>query len=64
MTNNITTIGEPVKPIITCLYCNIDTGGNHAWNCPVNTSYIQQMESKIIPDIRIKLTQTNHETEI
>ena len=34
MTNNITTIGEPIKPIITCTYCIVDTVGNHANNCP------------------------------
>ena len=32
---------KPIKPIITCIYCEIDTVGNHAGNCPakdVNTT--------------------------
>lgn len=34
MTNNITTDGKPIKPILTCSFCSLDTGGNHADNCP------------------------------
>ena len=27
-----------------CPYCNLDTAGNHEWNCPLNSNYNKQNE--------------------
>jgi len=59
MTNNITTIGEPKKPILTCTYCTLDTAGNHSCDCPmINLPMVSPVMDLNI-NIKVKLTQTN-----
>jgi hypothetical protein len=46
------TAGNPMISYDQCAYCNLDTGGNHAINCPCNpnfniTNEITQIEKEI-----------------
>lgn len=39
-----TTDGENVFIETGCLYCNVDTGGNHKWNCPITQREAEKRE--------------------
>lgn len=47
--------------IITCLYCNVDTGGNHEINCPHNPI---NYESPFYPSTRPKVQPDARELEL
>ena len=35
--------------ITMCPYCNLDTAGNHEWNCPNNLKFKKEFQSSEIP---------------
>ncbi len=49
-----TTDGQEIFYPHSCEYCQLDSGGNHAYNCPYRTGIYPDYDDKITYDLVFK----------